>query len=126
MSTFHKIVTDVFDDFHLDSPDTWTYNLETLKHQNFSNRDQDLNYYDPTEYVLGRYNQLMFRSAVAASHWQNLSALIDDGVTARQRVHATQVEDRNVYHTDLRWFAGATVLELVTVMFILPLFWGFW
>lgn len=32
----------------------------------------------------------------------------------------------NVYQSDLRWFAGAAVLEILAVLLVLPLFWGWW
>ncbi|KAK3630913.1 hypothetical protein LTR56_017186 [Elasticomyces elasticus] len=51
---------------------------------------------------------------------------MDEGLSVDQLIHGNQTTTQNVYRSDLRWFAGAAVLEIMAVMFVLPLFFGWW
>lgn len=105
--------------------DSNTYTPEVLKHFT-GNGATHMNFSDPTPAIVSRFNKLMFRGAVASASWSNVTSLIDKGLAINQTVHAVQHVDQNVFRTDLRWYAAAAVLEMVTVLLILPMFWGFW
>ena len=109
------------------SPDYQTYNINVLKHTNLSNGLYDLNFVDPTPGIVFDFNRIMLRAAAKASssrhHTQNL---VDADIPFNQTVTALQTVQTNVFRSDLRWYAGAAVAELVTVLLILPLFFGWW
>ncbi len=68
----------------------------------------------------------MLRGGIMTASWPNMTNLIDPGVSRQQRVQAEETIHDTVFHTDLRWYAGAAIVELVTVLFVLPMFWGWW
>lgn len=75
--------------------------------------------------------QLFFRAATLASSgpssrpWQpNLDGWLDPGVSVNQTISAKQEKNQNVFRSDLRWYFGAAVLQLATVLLILPMYWG--
>ena len=84
----------------------------------------DTSFTDPMPDILWSFNHLMLRCAVKAATWSNVTRLLDDGVSPEQSVPAqvTQL----AFHSDLRWFAGAATLQIAAIVFILPMFWGFW
>ena len=109
------------------NPDPQTYNINVLRHWNSSNGFDDLNFFDPTPGIIFDFNRLMLRSAAKASvAWPHIQHLIDAGVPINQTVAARQTVQTNIFKSDLRWYAGAAVFELVTVLLILPLFFGWW
>lgn len=108
------------------SPDPQTFNVNVLRHYNYSNGAYDLNFIDPTPNIIFDFNRLMLRSAAAASNYTHVKSLVDDGVLTNQTVLAHQTVQRNIFKSDLRWYAGAAIFELVTVVLILPMFWGWW
>ncbi|KAK4923562.1 hypothetical protein LTR49_009275 [Elasticomyces elasticus] len=81
---------------------------------------------DPTHDIVFALNELMFRAGVMSTNWTNLADLIDPGLSIKQTLQAEQTVTENVYRSDLRWFAGAAILEIIAVLFVLPLFWGWW
>ncbi len=108
------------------SPLGSTYNSEALRHANYSNGGGDLNFYDPTPSVISKFNQLMFRGAIMAATQPQTAHLLDSDVSINQTVQGQESITQNVFSSDLRWYVGAAVLELVTVVFVLPMFWGWW
>lgn len=107
--------------------DPLTFNPEVLRHVNLSNVDGDVNFIDPTSDIVFTFNKWMFRAATVATRtWPNLTDFSDPGISVNQTVRATQEKTGNVFQTDLRWYAGAAAIELVTVLLILPMFWGWW
>ena len=108
------------------NPDPATYNVQVFKHIDTS-VDQgidDMVFVDPMPGIVFKYNQLMFREAAKVAYWANATELLDRGVSVNQTVQANQTLTRPVFRSDLRWFIGAAVFELVTVLLILPMFWG--
>lgn len=81
---------------------------------------------DPTEEVIGKVNEFFFRAGIWTAPWTNTTNLLDPGLSVKQTVPAKQTQQLTVFHTDLRWFAGAAVLQLLTIIFVLPVFWGWW
>ena len=124
--------------------DTYSMNSLTLnplvaRHLNFFQgaraATKDLNFVDPTPVIISKFNQLMFRGAIYAvspghdpNNWpqESISELLDPGVSIHQAVTANQTLRQIVFHSDLRWYAGAAVFEIATVLLILPMFWGWW
>ena len=136
--------------------DTRTYNLLTIKHQNYSLVNGDVGYLDPTPEILSTFNSLvcldptdyttanpyfgpqcpivqMFRAGTVANKFvafkdmlQNTSALLDPGISPQQNVTARQEKVQNVYISDLRWWDGAAVTQLLTALTFLLMFWGWW
>ena len=68
----------------------------------------------------------MFRSGIATANWHNLTNLIDSGLSPNQTIYAHQSNTRNVFNSDLRWWAGAAAFDLLTILIILPMFNHFW
>lgn len=106
--------------------DPTTYNTEVFKHENITvTGTSELSFFDPTADVVSKYNQLMFRGATLVSSgsaaWPHLDRWFDPGVSTNQTIAAVREITQNVFRTDLKWYAGAAVLELVTVLLILPL-----
>lgn len=98
------------------SPYSSTWNARAMSHFDFSSSDFNLHFQDLTDKILSDYNQLMFRGAVKALQKSNTEKLMDPRVSEQQNVTARQVFDQSVFKTDLRWYAGAAVFELVTAL----------
>lgn len=85
---------------------------------------------DPTTAVLDQFNNLMFRAAIEAAksttNYDHTSPQLDPGLALSQSVSAAQTRRVNVFASDLRWWSGAALLELLAVVAILPVFWGYW
>ena len=83
---------------------------------------------DPTADILARFNNIMFRGGLmaASSGADNLTKLIDPGLSVNQTVAANQTLTSNVFHSDLSWFAGAAVIELLAIIAVIPIFYGYW
>ncbi|KAK4897559.1 hypothetical protein LTR27_004703 [Elasticomyces elasticus] len=108
--------------------DFTTMNAQSAKYTNWLNNTNplDIAFYDPTTDIVNDMNEMLFRAAVLASSWANLTDLIDPGLSPQQSVTANQTVTRNVYHADFRWYAAATALEMLVALAVLPLFWGWW
>jgi hypothetical protein len=109
------------------SPDFATYNPVVAQHMDLNDFGKaTLSFLDPTEDVILKYNQLMFRGGVMESYYPDVANYIDDGLSLDQTVEARQTIEQPVFKSDLRWYAGATAIELITVLLVLPMFWGWW
>ena len=108
------------------SYDFATFNPVAAQHMDLGHDVTALGFKDPTEDVIFKYNQLMLRGGVLASRLNDVLAGVDTGLTLKQTVKGTQTVEQNVFKSDLRWYAGATVVELLTILLILPMFWGWW
>ncbi|KAK6440510.1 hypothetical protein LTR95_003268 [Oleoguttula sp. CCFEE 5521] len=100
---------------------TGTFNVQTMKYMT-----PDGHYLDPTRDIIQSYNELMIRGAFKAASWSNLTSLMDPGLSPNQTMMANQTLTQNVFKSDYRWFAGATVVEVIVVLAVLPMFWGWW
>lgn len=58
---------------------------------------QDIGFTDPTRDVINSLNEMMFRAAVMASSWSNLTELMDPGLSANQTTVANQTITQNVF-----------------------------
>ncbi|OQN99018.1 hypothetical protein B0A48_14879 [Cryoendolithus antarcticus] len=100
---------------------TLDFNAQTMKYMT-----KDDTYLDPTNDIIRSYNELMIRGALKAVDWSNLTQLMDLGLSANQTMLANQTLTQNIFVSDYRWFAGATVLEVIVVLAVLPMLWGWW
>jgi hypothetical protein len=108
--------------------DDTSFNAQTMKYYNFFLGGDNMQTFDPTADIFQTFNELMFRAAVSTSSWANITQLIDLGLglSINQSVIANQTVIRNVFRSDFRWYTGATALEIVVVLMVLPLYWGWW
>ena len=102
---------------------------ENSEAQRYFRSDPDhrniFHFVDPTPDIIYMYNELMFRGAVKAAKWTNITqSQLDPGISIEQKVPAQIVQ--LIFRSDLRWFAGAAVIELAAIILILPMFFGFW
>ena len=107
----------------------WSLNPECLKHMNWwsNGTKYDTNFTDPTQDVIFTFNKWMLHAAtIAAKSWDDIEKDLDPGVVVNQTVSGSQEVTQNIYQSDLRWYAAAATIQLVTVLLILPMFWGFW
>ena len=79
---------------------------------------------DPMPDILFTFNKYMLRAGALTASWSNITELIDEGLSIQQTVPGQTFP--LVYSSDLRWYAAAASVQLVVVMLILPLFWGWW
>jgi hypothetical protein len=111
--------------------EVWQYgyfsvNGAAVKYFNLSNGINDTNFFDPTPSIVKDFNELMFRAGIATAHWPDLGNLIDPGLSPKQRISAQQHQNLNIFRSDLRWWAGAAALDLITILIVLPLFNHWW
>ena len=104
----------------------FSYNAAAFTYQMVSPNGKNMHFEDPTSDIIFTFNQLMFRGATMVAprgptplpiHRSDL----DPGVSVRQTVAALHIVTQNVFRSELKWFVGAAILELVTVLLILPL-----
>ncbi|KAK5681425.1 hypothetical protein LTS10_005955 [Elasticomyces elasticus] len=107
------------------APMSTEYRAGVVKYLDYSS-DDGMRITDPTPDILADLNEMMFRAGVVSTDWSNATSLMDEGLSIEQTLQSTQTVTENVYRADLRWFAGAAVLEVLAVLFVLPLFWGWW
>ena len=81
---------------------------------------------DPTDDIVSGLNSMMFSAGVLAGTWRNATQLIDKSLSVNQTVQVQQTRTQNVFHSDLGWFAGAAAIQTLTILLILPVFWGWW
>ena len=105
---------------------TPTLNEFALKYDNSSPDPCTASYRDPTQDIVSSFNNLLFRSGVAASSFQNTTSLLDPGISIHQSVLSNQTMTLSVFKSDLRWFAGAAVLQIIAIAAIVPIFCGWW
>lgn len=105
-----------------------TFNFFAMKHFKTSlvRSPCEVHFSDPTNDIVAMLNSIMFRAGVMTASWQNMTGLLDEGLSVHQTVPAQQTESQNVFHTDLRWFAGAATIQSITIIIVLPVFWGWW
>ena len=51
---------------------------------------------------------------------------MDPNLSLYQNILANETKQVEAYHSDLRWFCGAAVVQVLTMLLILPNFWGWW
>lgn len=102
-----------------------TPTADAYKYQHFKDGWASSNCYwfsDPTEDLIFEFNKYMLRPGALAASCSNVSTLIDPGLSVHQEVTGQTLPF--VYKSNLRWFAGAAVLQMATIVLILPMFWG--
>lgn len=86
----------------------------------------NVNFRDPTQDVLSRVNELFFRAGIMAASLPTTPSLIDHGLKVNQTFTASRTRTLNVFQSDFRWFGGAVAVQLLMILAILPLLWGWW
>jgi hypothetical protein len=86
----------------------------------------DHRFSDPTDDIVSTFDSIMFRDGVLTGTWRNVTHLIDEGLSVHQTVQAQRMEKQTIFHSDLRWLAGAAAIQGITIMLIFPIFWGWW
>ena len=80
---------------------------------------------NPMDDMITVLNDLLFRSGLVAGSWANITdLLIDSPFPVHQTVQGTITRDENVFHSDIRWFVGAASIQILTIILILPAYWG--
>lgn len=83
----------------------------------------------PQDDILAAANEMMFRVGYQTVQQYDASwfeGKLDPGVITRHNVTGTPISPINVFVTDYRYYAGAVVLEVVTILAILVTFYGWW
>ena len=119
--------------FYLDAPPgaSWeananSFNAEIAKHMDLFTPQADLSFVDPTSDIISDLNELMFRGGLMAANWTNLTTHMDEGLSPRQNVEANSTLTIPTFRSDFRWYLGATAVEVLAIVFMLPMFWGSW
>lgn len=82
---------------------------------------------DPTNEVLNSLNELMFRAGIMAGSEQYRSKnVITSEPSVKQSVKARQTLSVDVFDASLGWFAGAATIQVVAILLVLPVLWGWW
>lgn len=84
---------------------------------------------DPWEETVQRLNEYMFHIGVRATHAHShadIANRIDSGLEISSKVNGTVTGSQSVFDTDYAYFAGASIVELICIIFILPTYWGWW
>jgi hypothetical protein len=84
---------------------------------------------DPTDYIIGWLNQLMFRAGIWAAQTyteDQLQHLIDPGLSVQKTVTGRRIDAQSVFITDYYYFAGVAALEVLAVLVVLSTFYGCW
>jgi hypothetical protein len=82
---------------------------------------------DPMNDVIAQYNDVLFRAGLLAGSWTNITdTLPRSSFPVRQNVSASMMREENVFDSDFRWFLGAASIQIMTVLLILPSYWGWW
>ncbi|KAK3716961.1 hypothetical protein LTR37_006016 [Vermiconidia calcicola] len=114
--------------------DPLTLNQVAVNNFNVSASSYDIGWLDPMPDIVSTFNQLMFRGGVIASSWDDLrgrldpqnitTILLDPGISIHQTVSAVQEITQTVFDSDLRWYVGAAIVQVVAALAILPMLWG--
>lgn len=105
--------------------DQFTFDTQAGKYYDIEDADI-ISFANPTIDIIHTFNEAMFRGAIKASHWSTISTLIDKGLSIEQTILTNQTITQDVFRSDLRWYAAATIVEIVIVLTVLPMFWGWW
>ena len=84
---------------------------------------------DPREYMLRDLNKLMFLAGATVARQSNTSYLqshMDSGLPVKTTIIGSKEGSQNIFHTNLHWFGGAAVVELICIALILPTYFGWW
>jgi hypothetical protein len=84
---------------------------------------------DPRDEVMAALNELMFRTGLYTAKQYNrtyLELLLDPGLEIEYKVEGTQIGNVEVFQSDMAYFAGAAVVELIAMLAILLTYYGWW
>lgn len=84
---------------------------------------------DPTEYMLARLNELMFRYGIAATETPINTFhgdFFDKTISSNQTLLGEEHGQETVFVTSYAWFAAGALADLLCVLCIFPTYWGWW
>lgn len=84
---------------------------------------------DPRDKVMAAMNELMFRAGIYAAQIFNetyLQTLLDPGLNVHYNVSGIPETPINVFKSNFHYFAGAAIVELLTILLIATTFNGWW
>ena len=76
--------------------------------------------------IISELNKLLFRAGVLAGTWTNITQLLGPKKTVQQVVKADLVTHEPVYSSDFIWFFAAAFVQVLALLLILPIYWGWW
>jgi hypothetical protein len=80
---------------------------------------------DPMDDIIKQLNDMLFRAGLLAGSWANITDLLPDSpFPVHQSVRGTITRQENVFHSDIKWFFGAAAVQILTILLILPAYWG--
>ena len=91
-----------------------------------ANNPKCVSYSDPSMDMLKSLNRLMFNIGAGAAQQQLADSALDPGLLVNTTTMGYRKGHRNVFQTDLRWFAAAAAVEGLCVALILPTYFGYW
>jgi hypothetical protein len=75
--------------------------------------------------IITQFNDVLFRAGLMAGSWTNITdLLVDSKFPVHQAVGGTITREENVFHSDIKWFFGAATVQILTMLLILPAYWG--
>ena len=81
--------------------------------------------YDPMDDIIAEFNDLLFRGGILAGSWTNVTQILPESpFPVHQSVLATRTREQNVFRSDIRWFLGAAAVQIITMLLILPAYYG--
>ena len=107
-------------------PDTTTFSSFSMNYmeQSAGNNRCLMRTHDPRTDIITIMNDLLFRSGAYVGTWKNASDVTNSPFPVLQTVQAKRTRHQVVVHSDLRWFGAAAAIQLLTILLILPNFWG--
>ncbi|KAH9207812.1 hypothetical protein DL95DRAFT_395741 [Leptodontidium sp. 2 PMI_412] len=102
----------------------------------------NMTYLDPTNVIIQAMNEMMFRTALRASNTSLYNGLEGfnhpgepvvfvpmpgvDGVPRNTNITMTQTSSINVYSSDYKFLGASIALILLSLILIIPLYYGYW
>lgn len=81
--------------------------------------------HDPMDDIIMQFNDILFRAGLLAGSWANITDLLADSpFPVHQAVRARRTREENVFQSDTRWYLGAAAVQILTMLLILPAYWG--
>jgi hypothetical protein len=99
-----------------------SFSMEYL--ESISDDSCTMNTHDPMDDIIAAFDNLLFRSAIYLGSHVDVTDLADTPYPVHQLVQADRTQDLNVFHTDYGWFFAAAAVQTLTILLILPAYWG--
>ena len=81
--------------------------------------------YDAMDDIIAQFNDLLLRPGLMVGSWSNITdSLVDSKYPVHQAVNGTITREENVFHSNIQWYCGAASVQILTMLLILPAYWG--